>query len=73
LANETVTKGIKVNSTALKHFYGSDEPSFITESCISFGLLHYMSEDFYTVKEVLGFNYVLKILLNANSFIDIVK
>ncbi len=73
LANETVTKGLKVNSTILRHFYGIDEPSFITESCICFGLLHYMAEDFFTVKEILGYKYVLRLLLNENRFISIVR
>ena len=73
LADETVTKGLEENSTVLKHFYSEDEPSIITSSCISFGLLNYMVEDFYTVKVVLGYNYVMKLLLGRNSFINVVK
>lgn len=73
LANKTVTKGLEENSSVLQHFYAEDEPAIVTESCISFGLLNCMPEDFYTVKEVLGYNYVLKLLLSRNSFISILK
>ncbi|MBZ9624389.1 hypothetical protein G9F71_016170 [Clostridium sp. FP2] len=73
LANKTVTKGIEENSPVLQHFYGEDEPAIVTASCISFGLINFMAEDFYTVKEVLGYNYVLKLLHGTKNFISIVK
>jgi len=62
LAKKTVTEGLKQNSTVLKHFYDENEPAYITSTCISLGLINYILEDFYTIKEVLGFNYVLRLL-----------
>ncbi|MBU3200292.1 hypothetical protein LL037_18600 [Clostridium estertheticum] len=62
LANRTVAEGLKQNSVVLKHFYDENEPAHITSTCISLGLINYMLEDFYTIKEVLGFNYVLRLL-----------
>jgi len=62
LAKRTVTEGLKQNSFVLKHFYDEKEPAHITITCISLGLINYILEDFYTVKQVLGFNYVLRLL-----------
>jgi len=62
LAKRTVTEGLKQNSIVLKDFYDEKEPAHITSTCISLGLINYILEDFYTVKQVLGFNYVLRLL-----------
>lgn len=73
LAKETVKKGLKENSKVFKHYYSGDEPEFITMSCISFGLMHLMEEDFYVIKEILGYNYVIKLLKNSKTFIRRIK
>lgn len=73
LAKKTVSDGLKNNSSVLKDFYGEDEPEFVTASCISFGMLHFMEEDFYIVKEVLGYNYILELLNNSKRYIKIIN
>ncbi len=72
LAKETVEKGLKEDSRVFKRYYGDDEPDFIIMSCISFGLVNFMEEDFYVVKEVLGYEYVINIL-NKSSYLKVVK
>lgn len=73
LADKTITKGLEINSAVLKHFYGEEESSLITISCISFGLVHNMKEDFYIVKKILGYNYMMKLLQKSTRFISLIK
>jgi len=72
LAKETVEKGLKEESRIFKRYYGDDEPEFMLMSCITFGLVNFMEEDFYIVKEVLGYEYVINIL-NKFSYLKVVK
>jgi len=72
LADLTVTKGLQSKNPIFKKFYGDDEPDFIIMSCISFGLVNFMEEDFYVVKEVLGFELVRKIINKEDRFIRLV-
>lgn len=73
LAKFTVKSGLVKKSTVLQHYYGEDEPDFIKVSCISFGLIHLMEEDFYIVKEVLGYDIVLSYLKVRKKYINIIK
>lgn len=73
LAKETVEKGLKENSKVLKHYYDKNEPADVTVACISFGLMQLMEEDFYIIKEVLGYDYIMNILDNTDNFLKLVK
>ncbi|WP_279145595.1 hypothetical protein [Clostridium tyrobutyricum] len=73
LAKETVAKGIKDKSQVFEYYYGDIEPEFVIMSCISFGLMQFMSEDFYVVKEVLGFDYVYDILNKSEKCMKLIS
>jgi|GEM_PF-2229367 len=72
-ASLTVKNGRKSKNIILKHFYGDDEPEFIIMSCISFGLVNFMIEDFYVVKEVLGYKYVNDMLRESSTYLKVVR
>ena len=72
LSKLTVKVGFEKESKVLRHYYAADEPDFITASCISFGLINLMEEDFYIVKEVLGYKRVLPFLDKKKKYIEIV-
>lgn len=72
IAEMTVNTGINTNSKVFQHYYGEYEPEFVTMTCISFGLMHMMPEDFYIMKEVLGYNYVYEFLYNQDRYLNIV-
>ena len=69
----TVKIGLEGQSAVLKHYYDGNEPDFITASCISFGLQHLMEEDFYIVKEVLGYDIVLSHLDKRKKYLEVVN
>lgn len=73
LAEKTVTAAYKSNNSVFMYYYGHMETDFLIKSCISLGLLNDVIEDFYIVKEVLGYSYVLKILRNADNYISVIK
>lgn len=69
LAKQAVKTGTKQKSKAFIEFYGDIESDHIKFDCIIFGLMHYMEEDFYVIKEVLTYSYVLNILEKSNRYI----
>lgn len=73
LAEKAVAAGLENNNPTFLHYYGDITPDFAIKACISFGLLKFMIEDFYVIKEVLGYNYVLKLLKNADVYITVIK
>lgn len=73
LSELTVKHGLEEKSSVLSHFYPDNEPDFITASCISFGLLNLMEEDFYIVKEVLSYDLVMSYLDKKKKYIKMVK
>lgn len=72
LSELTVKIGLEKGSTVLRHYYGTDEPDLITASCISFGLINLMEEDFYVVKEVLSYRVVFDFLKHKIKYLGIV-
>ena len=70
LAYQTVDKGRKEKSKILFKYYMNDEPDFVTISCISFGLINLMEEDFYIIKEVLGYEYIINFLDEQDKFLQ---
>jgi len=73
LSELTVKIGIEINSKVLRHFYGTDEPDFVIASCISFGLLNLMEEDFYIVKEIISYKIVVSFLKSKKRYLETVK
>ena len=68
----TVKVGLEKDSTVLRHYYETDESDLITASCINFGLINLMEEDFYVVKEVLGHKIVFDFLKGKIKYFEIV-
>ena len=73
LSNLTVKIGLEKGSTVLRHYYGKNEPDLVISSCICFGLINLMQEDFYVVKEVLGSETVCSILNDNKKYIEMLK
>lgn len=73
LATETVKKGLREKNPVFVKFYGKNEPEFVTITCISFGLMQLIHEDFYIIKEVLGYDYVINVLNKSSRFLRIIK
>ncbi|WP_291637741.1 hypothetical protein [Clostridium sp.] len=71
LSKLTVKIGLEKKSSLLSHYYGEDEPDFIKVSCISFGLINLMEEDFYIIKEVLGYRIVFDFLKGKIKYLEI--
>ena len=72
IAEMTVNIGIKNKSEVFQHFYGTQEPEFVTMTCISFGIMNMMPEDFYIVKEVLGYDYVYNFFDEQDKYLKII-
>lgn len=72
LSELTVKIGLQKNSKVLRHYYGIDEPKFVIASCISFGLLNLMEEDFYIIKEVISYKVVLNFLKSKKRYLELV-
>jgi len=72
LSELTVKIGLEKESKVLLHYYGADEPDFVTASCISFGLMNLMEEDFYIVKEVMSYKIVLNFLKSKKRYLEVV-
>jgi hypothetical protein len=73
LSELTVKVGLEKKSKVLRHYYGTDEPDFVTASCICFGLLNFMEEDFFIVKEVLSYKIVVAFLNGKKKYSEIVS
>jgi N-acetylneuraminic acid mutarotase len=69
LSEQTVRTSTQQQSKIFNNFYGDIESDHIKFDCIVFGLMNCMVEDFYVVKEVLTYDYVLNILEKANRYI----
>ena len=72
LSEITVKIGLERKSPILFYYYGKNEPDFVTASCINLGLLNLMAEDFFIVKEVMGYKIVMNFLKSKERFLKIV-
>ncbi|MBU3217799.1 hypothetical protein LL033_09990 [Clostridium estertheticum] len=64
--------GLERESSMLFHYYGKDQPDFVISACIALGLINMMEEDFYIVKEVMGYKIVMNFLKSKKRFLKIV-